>query len=138
MSWACVKCGREATIYRLRPTASDAYLWGYCLGCRTERLHGQGEAEKETGMRLAETAEAIAGTWVEEADKAIGQLAAEGVEFTAETLAERVGRPSHPNAMGARIHAAAAKGIIEKVGVVKAKRRERHANEMRVWRGRTT
>jgi hypothetical protein len=37
--------------------------------------------------------------------------------------------------MGARINAAAKRGVIVKAGVVKASRTERHANEMRLWVG---
>jgi hypothetical protein len=37
--------------------------------------------------------------------------------------------------MGARLNAAARKGIIVKAGTIKASRPERHANEMRLWRG---
>jgi hypothetical protein len=37
--------------------------------------------------------------------------------------------------MGARINAAAKRGLIVKAGTVKAHRPERHANEKRLWVG---
>lgn len=135
MTWACVKCGREATDLRLHATAARGFMSGYCLECRTHRYFSEGSALKESGMRLVETAEAIAGPWVEQFDAELSRRAASGEEFSAEDITAVVGRPSHPNAVGARINAAARKGLIEKVGVVKASRRERHANEMRLWRG---
>ena len=90
---------------------------------------------KQRGMRLAETAEAIHDDWVETADYAIEHLCAEGRPFSAEDVRRLVGPPSHPNAMGARINAAARRGLIVKVGTITATRPERHANEMRLWRG---
>ena len=90
----------------------------------------------QLGMGLAERAEtAINAAWIELAEVAILQLAARGEPFSAEDVARLAGRPSHPNAMGARINAAARRGIIVKAGSVLATRRERHANEMRLWRG---
>ena len=89
----------------------------------------------ERGMAVVETAEAIHGTWVKEADAVIWWLAHKGVPFTAEDVRAYVGDPIHPNAMGARLNAAAKKGWITKAGVIKASRPERHANEMRQWVG---
>jgi hypothetical protein len=91
---------------------------------------------KERGMALVETAEAIHGTWVKQADATIEWLAMKGVPFTAEDVRAYVGDPAHPNAMGARLNAAARKGIIVKAGTIKASRPERHANEMRQWVGK--
>ena len=98
---------------------------------------------KERGMAIVETAEAIHSDWIERADDAIRELAGtrfaftgEPIPFTAEDVRARVGPPAHPNSMGARMNAAAKRGLIVKAGTVKASRPERHANEMRLWVGR--
>jgi hypothetical protein len=94
-----------------------------------------GEARKQRGMAIVETAEAMHGRWVKQADATIEWLAMKGVPFSAEDVRDYVGDPAHPNAMGARINAAAKRGLIVKAGTVKAHRPERHANEMRLWVG---
>jgi len=94
-----------------------------------------GPARAQRGMRLAETAEAIHDDWVERADHAIWRLARGGVAFSAEDVRMLAGEPAHPNAMGARINAAARRGIIIKAGFVTASRPERRAGEQRLWRG---
>jgi len=91
---------------------------------------------KERGMAIVETAEAIHSDWIEQADFWIETLAAVGRPFSAEDVRRRVGPPAHPNALGARMNAAAKRGLIVKAGTVKASRPERHANEMRLWVGR--
>jgi hypothetical protein len=90
---------------------------------------------QQRGMAIVETAEAIHGRWVERADWTIRNLAARREPFSAEDVRRIAGDPVHPNAMGARINAAAKRGVIVKAGVVKASRTERHANEMRLWVG---
>jgi hypothetical protein len=103
----------------------------------TEQLEMfSGAGRKRRGMAIVETAEAIHGRWVKQADATIEWLAMKGDPFSAEDVRAYVGDPAHPNAMGARINAAARKGLIIKAGTVKADRPERHANEMRLWIGR--
>jgi hypothetical protein len=67
----------------------------------------------------------------------VRELAATGVEFTAETVRERIGHPlaSHPNALGALLGSAARRGEIVAVGFVQATRPEAHARILRSWRG---
>lgn len=137
MTWVCVTCRKPATVPPQHPTLTVTYRTGWCESChvsgRTFRYDGEGR--KQRGMALAETAEAIGGEWVNLADRAIYRLAHEGAPFSAEDVARLAGRPTHPNAMGARINAAARKGLIVKAGTVTASRPERHRNEMRLWRG---
>jgi hypothetical protein len=96
-----------------------------------------GRGRKERGMAIVETAEAIHGKWVKEADAAIWWLASKGQPFSAEDVRAYCGDPAHPNAMGARLNAAAKKGWIVRAGYIHATRPERHANEMRLWVGST-
>ena len=95
-----------------------------------------GAARAERGMALAETAEAIHGRWVHKADLVIRLLAHKRVPFTAEDVRHAAGDPTHPNAMGARLNAAARKGIIECTGITTATRADRHASVLRVWVGK--
>ena len=88
---------------------------------------------KERGMALADGAEDE--KWKKQCDATIEWFAMKRIPFTAEDVRAYVGAPSHPNAMGARFHAAAKRGIIVKAGRVKAQRAERHANEMSSWVG---
>src|SRR5438105_9718295 len=91
-----------------------------------------GEALKERGMALAAGAESP--DW--KGAEAIALLARGGEDFTAEDVRALAGDPSHPNALGAALNAAARKGLIVCVGRIKAERPSRHANEVRLWRGR--
>ena len=68
----------------------------------------------------------LADCWVEDLP--------EGEQFTAEDLCRAVGRPSRPNAVGARLSALARQGFIEEAGYVQAERSERHASRMLRWR----
>ena len=95
-----------------------------------------GAARGQRGMAVAETAEAIHGDWVKRADLAIRLFASGGQPFTAEDVRRHVGDPVHPNAMGARLNAAARKGIIECTGITTATRADRHASVLRVWVGK--
>lgn len=67
----------------------------------------------------------------------IAVLSRNGAEFTAEDVRQWVGDPPHPNALGARILAAAKGGIIQCIGYRKATRREAHARVLGVYRGCT-
>ena len=140
-AWRCTFCHTAATFGRLYSTVSPDYRHGYCWKCLHERTFTLGSEPltgahlAQRGMAITETAEAMAGDWTLRADAAIRDLASHEAPFSAEDVARLAGRPSHPNAMGARINAAARRGIIVKAGSVLATRRERHANEMRLWRG---
>jgi hypothetical protein len=71
--------------------------------------------------------------WVADAERWVQRLAP-GSLFTAETLTAAIGRPSHPNAVGARLNALARSGLIAVDGFVQAERSERHASRMLRWR----
>jgi hypothetical protein len=73
--------------------------------------------------------------WRALADRAIAHLAARGEPFSAEDVCALAGRPSHPNAVGARISTAARTGTIRRSGFAKASRAERHSNVMALWVG---
>jgi hypothetical protein len=80
--------------------------------------------------------------WKQQADAAIRQLAATGELFTSEDVTARVGQPTdadgraRPNAVGAIINANARKGIIERIGFVKATRANQHSALISQWRGK--
>lgn len=64
-----------------------------------------------------------------------GRLAATGETFTSEDVTAKVGQPPSSGAVGARINAAAKRGLIEHVGYTKARRANQHGAELRTWRG---
>ncbi len=75
--------------------------------------------------------------WADRASRVIDRLAGSGILFTAEDVAEEVGLPPHPNAMGAAILAASkANRIVWSGQVQKATRDARHCSILRVWRGK--
>ena len=94
----------------------------------------EGRRLRDDGMRVAEhnshpgACEAI--------DRVIAELAEEKIEWTTDTVHERV-EPlaSSSNLMDARINAAARRGEIVCVGVTNSTRPERHSGLLRVWRG---
>jgi hypothetical protein len=74
--------------------------------------------------------------WKAAADQAIRDLAAAGLEFTAEDVRVRVGvLAAPPQALGALFNAARRAGTIVPVGYATATRAERHGGLLRVWRG---
>lgn len=94
----------------------------------------EGEARKQRGMSLADLAADAA--WKERVDVAIGHLALAGEPFTAEEIRAIAGDPpAHPNALGARVSAAAARGVISRVGYRKSGRPSLHSHPIALWVG---
>ena len=89
---------------------------------------------KEVGMRGAEFSEVSSG-WVQRADDAIRHLAGLGKPFTSDHVVALVGMPGHYNALGARMNAAARKGVIRKAGYTNAARPSAHARSVALWQG---
>lgn len=93
-----------------------------------------GDQLKVWGMERVEMS-AFDAPWRAVADDVIRHLAAAGEPFSAEDVCIMAGRPTHPNAVGARISAAARSGLIRRCGFAKAVRPERHSNVMALWVG---
>jgi hypothetical protein len=97
-----------------------------------------GEKLKERGMSVAEQSEAMSGsTWAQRADATIRALALSREEFTSEDVTRQVGLPVRSSgAVGARMNAAAKRGVIAWTGrMAKARRPNQHAALLKVWRG---
>lgn len=73
--------------------------------------------------------------WAEEAREAVELLAAEGLEFSADDLHERVGSPSSNGALGAVFQTAARDGLIRLVGYRRSRRLSRRGSVVGVWVG---
>lgn len=73
--------------------------------------------------------------WGEAALEALEQLAADGLEFTADELLQLVGQPSSPGAVGRVFKRAANADLIRCVGVTTSQRISRHGGLQRVWVG---
>jgi hypothetical protein len=94
----------------------------------------EGRRRRDDGMRAALHNTDV--RWRSAADQAIRDLAATGLEFTAEHVRERVGViAAPPQALGAVFNAARRAGIIVPVGYATATRPERHGGLLRTWRG---
>lgn len=151
--WACTNCGRERSATDALPPLKAGLHPKFATGkCKGEKGHpvrvfknvdpGQqdlprGEAAKERGMALAEQAATVDG-WAGRADAAIRGLALSRAEFTSEDVTSRVGLPNRGSnsAVGARMNAAAKRGIIRWTGrMAKAERPNQHAALLKVWRG---
>jgi hypothetical protein len=74
--------------------------------------------------------------WKFAADRAIANLANQGLEFTADDLRDLVGAPERPGAMGARLAANVKRGVIVPVGTAPARKASSHASFIRTYRGR--
>jgi len=97
-----------------------------------------GDRLKEKGMGRAELSEEISASgWNARADAAIRALALLRIEFTSEDVTKRVGLPARSTgAVGARMNAAARRGIIKWTGrMVNAKRPNQHSALLKQWRG---
>jgi hypothetical protein len=94
-----------------------------------------GEQLRDDGL-AAVSAATVTG-WRLAADHAIERLAGTGGTFTAEDVRRLAGDPlgSHPNAMGARLSAAARRGTIVPAGYVQATRPQSRARVLRAWKG---
>lgn len=154
--WRCTTCGRERqpgdAVPPLTTGLSPHYRQGKCAGshCKANRIFMAvpptnagsqdvvlGVARKEAGMGRAERSATPSG-YVAAFDDRVKALAASGVEFTSEDVTTTVGLPpdSSGSAVGARMNAAAKRGLIVKVGRrVKARRPNQHAAMLEVWRG---
>lgn len=73
--------------------------------------------------------------WADAAQEALAELAASGVEFTADDLRDLAGEPESSGALGAVFRGAAAAGRIRLVGYRRSRRLLRHAGILGVWRG---
>ena len=76
--------------------------------------------------------------WREAALAEIENMAASGIEFTADDIRERVGEPDIANRWGGVFLAARRAGLIETVAVKPSSTPSRHAGMVRVWRGTTS
>jgi hypothetical protein len=93
-----------------------------------------GQELRDEGIEQASLA-SLWDDWPKKADRWIEFMAQTGQEFTAEDLRSACGDPSRPAQVGARLLAAARRGLIERVGFAQASRSERHGGWVGVWRG---
>lgn len=100
-----------------------------------------GERLKAEGMARALTAADVS-NWKRRASWAIEELAMTGESFTSEDVTTMVGLPRGEDAgqnanaaVGAMIAAGAARGLIRRIGTVKARRSNQHAAEIGLWVG---
>lgn len=94
----------------------------------------EGRARRDVGARAAENAAHT--IWRVAAECAIDELAADGRDFDADDLHDRVGGPpGHRNAVGSLFLTAARDGKIRHVGYRQSRRPDAHARVIRVWRG---
>lgn len=94
-----------------------------------------GRRARDVGQQIATYSTDVA--WVLAADAAIERLAATGDPFTADEVRAMVGPPvGSASAMGPRFTAAAAAGIIRKIGYRQSSSPTRHAGILAVWRGK--
>jgi len=138
--WRCKRrttfrpLGASVTAHKARQGAKPEQGAGGLFAGPVDPNPAAGLREKEVGMRGSEFAETPSG-WVERADAEIRRLAATGRPFTSDVVVGAVGMPAHYNAVGARMNAAARKGIIRKVGHTQAARPSAHARTVAVWQG---
>lgn len=94
----------------------------------------EAEARKQQGM---DQVDANASDWWKAcADQAISHMAGTGRVFQAADLADLgVPEPHHPNAWGARMNAAAKRGVIERVGSGPSRRATVAKSLVYYWRG---
>lgn len=93
-----------------------------------------GLARKERGITVRIMRDPL---FAAAARQVIERLAEEGHEFTSDEVHERMTvTPTHPNSLGAAMHAAKAAGLIEQVGWRKSERPQARARVVAVYRGR--
>ena len=144
--WTCQGCGNSrSSDAGLIASVVPATKLGPCRHCRKSTVwrptaavnagSAVGERRAQAGMGRAERA-AVPEGWTAAADEELRRLAATGEHFTSDVLVGAIGAPeTHYNAIGARINAAARKGIIRKVGFTKSSRETGHARTIAVWEG---
>lgn len=99
-------------------------------------IYAEAEARKQHGM--AQVDGNADGWWKACADQAIDALAASGKTFEAYDLSLMgVPDPHHSNAWGARMNAAAKRGVIKRVGSGPSKRPTTAKSLVYFWRGAT-
>lgn len=91
------------------------------------------ENAKHTGTALADAT--VSSDWRDTWDDAIQRLADAGWDFTVEDVRAIAGPPEAPNASGARMYAAARRGVIVRVGFAPAKRLSLKGHMLSLWRG---
>lgn len=151
--WRCTVCKRpRETGDALPPLTAglvDRFRNGKCKKCRAVRVFErvpdsqmnlkEGLRLKERGMAVAETHTAVlAPEWSARVDATIKALALSRKEFTSEDVTARTGMPpvGSGGAVGARMNAAAQRGVIVWTGRMAAAQRPRqHAALLKVWRG---
>ena len=145
-----LRCPRDGR--RLIPVAGDPGITLRCAVCGWRGLLAvgdyqrirefmalvdiaEGERLKEAGMAAA--AKAVDVAWRERFDRRVEVLAMTGEMFTSEDVTAEVGLPpsGSVNAIGARMAAAARRGVIVRLGDVKARRPNRHAARVSQWAG---
>lgn len=148
--WRCEVCGHEKSPAGLELTVSEFLRLGPCPAedGRPRRVFRRvdavpaGARDVREGERLK--AEGQARTtihdlpWGKRFDHELRSLAYGQEPFTSEDVTARVGMPAQgsPSAVGARMTAAAKKGLIAKTGRrVKAQRPNQHAAELTEWIG---
>lgn len=98
-----------------------------------ERDLEAGKLAKEIGM--ARVTNATPEEWKRAFDIQLKLCAVSGVPFTSENITRVIGLPPSVNAVGARMNAAAKRGLIKRIGFTQAKRAERQAAMVSVWQG---
>jgi len=140
--WRCSSCRVVVELEQPpgTPTLDDRLRSGHHRrstgGCGDEVVWQlvDGQQLKATGMAAATRTSEPSG-WVERFDRELERRAAAGTTFTSEDVTHAVGQPPSSGAVGARINAAARRGLIEHVGYAKARRPNQHGAELRTWRG---
>lgn len=151
--WRCTACKRDWTPADgspLEETLTAKFRRAKCAGPKCKRAYrlfepsGDNERNLRGGRILGDRAmgraerSAIPEGWTARFDAALAVMAARREEFTSEDITARVGFPaqSTSNAIGARMNAAAKRGLIVWTGRMQpAARARRHANLVKVWKG---
>lgn len=97
-------------------------------------IYAEAEARKQQGMAQVDANSMP--EWKAECDAAIERLARTGRVFQAHDLTlEGIGDPHHPNAWGARLSAAAKRGVIVSAGTGQSTRPTTAKSLVHLWRG---
>ena len=119
---------------------STCYRFFDDVFCSETCARGEGEEAKQEGQhRVTENQQA---EWKADVAVIIEQLARRPNGFTGDDVRELastagIGEPTHPNAWGAAMSAAAKRGLIQAVGYERSAMPSRHAAVVRVWRAVT-
>ncbi len=151
MIWVCTNCNRPRqagdAFPPLVPGLISNLATGRCAGekgkpmrtfRRDERDLAEGERRKAEGQQRATTSWTQRDGWNTRFDSVLERMALKGVLFTSEDITAEVGLPTSgsPSAVGARMTAAAKRGLIRKTGrMLKAERPNQHAALLTEWQG---